>query len=72
MVEHTFMVVDDLEAEAGGSLSEFKASPSQLGLHRRSSLKNKTLTTTTTTAKKCYMMYLLGRQIIDKYIKFLQ
>lgn len=69
MVEHTFMVVDDLEAEAGGSLSEFKASPSQLGLHRRSSLKNKTLTTTT---KKCYMMYLLGRQIIDKYIKFLQ
>lgn len=65
------MVVDDLEAEAGESLSEFKVSPSQLGLHRRSCLKNKTLTTTTTTTK-CYMMYLLGRQIIDKYIKFLQ
>lgn len=64
------MVVDDLEAEAGESLSEFKVSSSQLGLHRRSCLKNKTLTTTTTT--KCYMMYLLGRQIIDKYIKFLQ
>lgn len=62
------MVVDDLEAEAGESLSEFKVSSSQLGLHRRSCLKNKTLTTTT----KCYMMYLLGRQIIDKYIKFLQ